>query len=84
MERTETMELYVTRKNIIQNLKDADCTPEDIEMFLKYLDENKREQQLHLLEGQREQLLNRVHKDEKRISCLDYLIYQIRQEGFIG
>ena len=34
--------------------------------------------QLELLEHQREYLLGRVHTDERRISCLDYLIYQIR------
>lgn len=32
------------------------------------------------LEKQRNVLLNKVHKEEKRIDCLDYLVYQIRRK----
>ena len=35
-------------------------------------------EQLEILEHQREYLLDRVHAEERRISCLDYLIYQIQ------
>ena len=35
--------------------------------------------QLRLLEKHRKFLLERVHKEEKRIDCLDYLVYQISQ-----
>lgn len=34
-----------------------------------------------ILEHQREYLLGRVHRDERRISCLDYLVYQIQGQS---
>ena len=36
-------------------------------------------EQLKLLSIHRERLLDRVHREEKRIDCLDYLVYQIRK-----
>ena len=38
------------------------------------------EKQLALLSEKREVLLKRVHEEEKRIFCLDYLVYQIGRE----
>lgn len=67
-----------SREAVIQNLEDAGCEPEMILDFLGSFDKGQKKKQLELLEHQREHLLGRVHKDEKRISCLDYLIYQIQ------
>lgn len=36
-------------------------------------------EQLKLLSIHRERLLDRVHREEKRIDCLDYLVYQIQK-----
>ena len=66
------------REFVIQNLKDAGCENEMIQDFLGWFDKGQKTKQLELLEHQREYLLGRVHTDEKRISCLDYLIYQIQ------
>lgn len=66
-----------SREDVIQNLKDAGCSEKTIGSFLASF--NEKEQQLKLLEVQRNDLLERVHKEEKRISCLDYLVYQIQQ-----
>ena len=66
-----------SRDAVIQNLIDAGCGQEMIDDFLAYYDGDKREKQLELLELQRKDLLNRIHREEKKISCLDYLIYQI-------
>ena len=49
-----------------------------IQDFLGWFDKGQQAKQLELLEHQREYLLGRVHTDERRISCLDYLIYQIQ------
>ncbi len=68
-----------SREDVIQNLKDAGCSEKTIGSFLASFDKNEKEQQLKLLELQRNDLLKRVHKEEKRISCLDYLVYQIQQ-----
>ena len=67
------------RDAIVQNLEAAGCSTEMIENFPQCLDENQKEKQLELLEIHREQLLAEVHKEEKKISCLDYLIYQIKK-----
>ena len=68
-----------SREAVIQNLEDAGCEPEMIRDFLGWFDKGQQKKQLELLEHQREHLLGRVHKEEKRISCLDYLIYQIQR-----
>ena len=52
---------------------------EMIRDFLGWFDKGQQAKQLELLEHQREYLLGRVHTDERRISCLDYLIYQIQR-----
>ena len=67
-----------SRESVIQNLEDAGCENEMIQDFLGWFDKGQQTKQLELLEHQREYLLGRVHTDEKRISCLDYLIYQIQ------
>ena len=67
-----------SREAVIQNLEDAGCENEMIQDFLGWFDKGQKTKQLELLEHQREYLLGRVHTDEKRISCLDYLIYQIQ------
>lgn len=67
------------KETIIQNLKDAGCAPRMIEDFMLYFDKNQKEKQLALLTAQRQNLLNRVHIEEKKISCLDYLIYEIEK-----
>ncbi len=66
------------RKSVIQNLADAGCETEMIQDFMGWFDKGQQTKQLELLEHQREYLLGRVHTDERRISCLDYLIYQIQ------
>ena len=68
------------KEEIVQNLKDAGCGIETIQDFLLYLNENQKEKQLELLEKHRRQLLSNVHREEKKIYCLDYLVYQIKNE----
>lgn len=67
-----------SRESVIQNLEDAGCETDMIRDFLGWFDKGQQAKQLELLEHQREYLLDRVHTDERRISCLDYLIYQLQ------
>lgn len=48
---------------------------------MHFYDCKKEEQQIKLLEQQREDLFQRVHTEEKKISCLDYLLYQIQKKN---
>ena len=60
---------------VTENLKDAGC---DSEMITEFFDKSrKKDEQLRILKRHRQQLLDRVHKEEKRINCLDYLVYQM-------
>ena len=71
------MAVVRSRESVIRNLEDAGCDAEMIVVFMNWFDMGWREKQLALLEDQREHLLERVHQDEKRIYCVDYLIRQI-------
>ncbi len=79
-ERRAHMECEM-REAVIQNLKDAGCNQVMIEQFLGYVKEGQTDEQLRLLIGQRKTLLERVHVEERKIDCLDYLVYQIRKNA---
>lgn len=66
------------KEAVIQNLKDAGCSGECIEEYLLLADNGAVRAQLVLLEKHRKELLKAVHENEKKIDCLDYLIYQFR------
>ena len=65
---------------VVQNLKDAGCTDEMVEKFMALQGGGGKEQQLRLLSGHRKHLLDNLHREERRIDCLDYLIYQIQKQ----
>lgn len=65
---------------VIRNLKDADCSRRDIDQFLALYQAGRTQEQLALLALHRQKLLDKVHAEEKRINCLDYLVYQIRKQ----
>ena len=65
---------------VLQNLKDAGCTDEMVEEFMALQASEDEEQQIRLLSGHRKYLLEKLHRDEKRIDCLDYLIYQMQNK----
>lgn len=66
---------------ILQNLKDAGCTDEMVEQFMALQGSDDEEQQIQLLFGHRRHLLEKLHRDEKRIDCLDYLLYQMQKKN---
>lgn len=66
--------------SVIQNLKDAGCKGDLINEYLQYKEGNDIKSQINLLEIHRKKLLAKIHKDEKKISCLDYLIYTISKQ----
>lgn len=67
-------------ESIIRNLEDAGCDSKTVEEFLALNGEGKIQEQLKLLTKHRQQLLERVHKEEKCIDCLDYLFYQLSKK----
>lgn len=65
----------MNRKNILENLKDAGCEQNFINEFFKY----EKTVQLNLLAKHRINLLDKLHKSQKQIDCLDYLIFNLKQ-----
>ena len=41
---------------------------------------SREEEQIHLLLAHRDKLLQKIHKEELQITCLDYRIYQIEHK----
>ncbi len=70
----------ITEQDLILNLKAAGLDETLIRQFLVCRKAGKTTEQLQLLSQNRARLLDRVHREEKQIHCLDYLVYQIQQE----
>lgn len=62
---------------IIQNLKDAGCDTETIKNFMSDLQKGDEKSSLKRLNIHRKKLLDSLHKEQKCIDCLDYLVYQM-------
>ena len=73
------MKLHCSEEDLIQNLCDAGCDSQMIEQFLDSLRQENIRESAFLLRRHRSALLDMVHSGQKKIDCLDYLIYQMKQ-----
>lgn len=73
------MERTRQEQAVVANLADAGCDNEQIEQFMDFLKSGRKEAGLSLLAKHRRFLLDCYHVEQKKIDCLDYLIYQINQ-----
>ena len=64
---------------VVANLADAGCDNEQIEQFMDFLKSGRKEAGLSLLAKHRRFLLDCYHAEQKKIDCLDYLIYKMNQ-----
>lgn len=64
-----------------QNLLDAGCGADTIHRCMDLARKQKRKELLRVLSCHRRELLDLVHQSEKKIDCLDYLVYQIGKQG---
>ena len=78
--RRRTMKGESKEQALRNNLRDAGCGGKTVEQFLALEAEGKREAQLKLLFAHRQLLLRRLHREEQRIDCLDYLLHRMRKE----
>lgn len=62
---------------VIETLTDAGCTKAMIEDFLKKAKNDS--ETLRWLAGYRATILDEVHKCNRELECLDFLIYKIRK-----
>lgn len=65
---------------IVQNLKDTGCDQDTITAFMDDLREENITDGLKLLSTHRRSLLDELHKAQKRIDCLDYLVYVLKKQ----
>ena len=72
-------EIY-SKNCIIQNLKDAGCEDIIINNFLSNFENGKLKDGLQLLQKHRGTLLNILHLEQKKIDCLDYLIFILQKQ----
>ena len=63
-----------------QNLIDAGCGPELVRQCAALVRQNETSELMRVLSRHRRSLLDTVHQNEKRIDCLDYLIYQLEKQ----
>ncbi len=68
---------------IVQNLIDAGCGQEFIAEFMEDFRKENISKDLKLLQSHRRLLLEKLHKEQKRIDCLDYLVYRMTKENSI-
>ena len=73
------MKVNRSELQIVQNLKDAGCTDEVIQTFMEDLEQGKFSDGVKLLQKHRSFLLNNTHEWQKKIDCLDYSIYQMKE-----
>lgn len=74
------MRTYCSEDVIIQNLKDAGCDQTTIQVFLADLHGGKQSNGIRLLERHRRTLLDVLHQEQKRIDCLDYLLFILQKQ----
>ena len=79
MKRQEILAVPLTAPALLENLEDAGCDSKFAELFMALEQSGQYREQLRLLSDHRRQLLDRLHREERRIDCLDYLAYQIEK-----
>jgi hypothetical protein len=81
MEVKKVMNSNQEQKHTIQNMKDAGCSEDTINRFLLCYQAGDVKGELKVLSNHRQVLLDEVHKGQKEIDCLDYLVYQIEKSA---
>lgn len=68
-------------KAVRQNLKDAGCCEKQIDELINEMKKGNMENGLKKLSEHRCCLLDELHKEQRCIDCLDYLLYMIKKEN---
>ena len=64
----------------IMNLKDAGCDEELITQCIKKYNNDDLKMLIKSLQCHRCCLLDKLHEEQKKIDCLDYLIYSLKKK----
>lgn len=63
-----------------QNLVDAGCGPEIVRQCMALARRRDQAELMRVLSRHRRTLLDTLHQSEKRIDCLDYLVYTLKKQ----
>lgn len=73
------MRAHYTKEAIEQNLRDAGCDEKCICQFMEDMEGRREKEGLKLLQDHRSKLLDAMHREQRRIDCLDYLVYEMQK-----
>ena len=79
MKRQENPATPMTAQALLDNLEDAGCDSSFVERFLALERSGQYRELLRLLSDHRRHLIDCLHREERRIDCLDYLVYQLEK-----
>lgn len=68
---------------LYQTLKDAGCDTQTIKACISLAESGQQASLLEILAQKKIALLDTVHKNQKRIDCLDFLVYQIKRGNVV-
>ena len=66
-------------ERIHQNLIDAGCDQQTTERCMAFVEKERLSDMVPILAKYRRAMLDTLHKDQKQIDCLDYLLYLIKR-----
>ncbi|MBS6603442.1 MAG: hypothetical protein KH301_06785 [Brachyspira sp.] len=66
--------------DILQNLKDAGCDSTITDRVIVLLNSGDKVAALNLLAKHRTGLLDLLHENQKKIDCLDFLVFNLKQQ----
>ncbi len=65
---------------LLENLRDAGCDCQMLEECIMLYRNHTSKQLLMKLQDLRGSLLTKIHAEQDKLDCLDYLIYKIKKE----
>ncbi len=68
-----------SKTEIIENMKNAGCCDEDIRQLEELYQSGNVSKIMKLLDNCRSKILDQLHEDQRKIDCLDYLMYTINR-----
>lgn len=71
----------INQSKLLEVLNDSGFSENEIEEFIKIYKSGGLKEQCECLQKKRKKLLDKIHKNEKNISCIDYLDYILRGES---
>lgn len=66
-----------------QNLIDAGCDASLTKRIFALLTEGRSQEGIALLAQHRREILDCCHREQKKIDCLDYLVYNLKKQEHI-